>query len=72
MLSPSAKIRDVTERLIQIIQPIDYYPFLLFHVGMNNTTKKSLKNISRDYEDLGRKAKELGVQVMFSSVLPRE
>lgn len=36
---------------------------------MNNTTK-SLKTISKDYEQLGRKGKHLGARVIVSSVFP--
>lgn len=43
----------------------------IIHVGMNNMTK-ILKTTSRDYQQLGMKVKELGAQVVFSSVLPME
>lgn len=56
---PSTNIKDVTEKFSQLTESIDYYPFVLSHVGTNDTTKKSLKKkISRDYEEPGKKGKE--------------
>lgn len=45
--------------------------FYVIHVRINNITK-ILKTISRDYQQLGMKTKELGAEVVFSSVLPME
>lgn len=39
------KIKDIAKKLTKIIMSTDYYPLLLFHVRMNNTTN-SLKIIS--------------------------
>nr|XP_048709947.1 uncharacterized protein LOC125638352 isoform X2 [Caretta caretta] len=69
---PGAKIRDVTERLPRLIKPSDRYPFLLLHVGTNDTAKNDLERITADYVALGRRIKELEVQVVFSSILPVE
>uniref|UniRef100_A0A670I570 SGNH hydrolase-type esterase domain-containing protein n=1 Tax=Podarcis muralis TaxID=64176 RepID=A0A670I570_PODMU len=69
---PGAKIQDVTERLQGIIKPTDKYPFLLVHVGTNDTASNSLQKIKRDYEALGRKLKQLNAQIVISSVLPVE
>jgi len=67
---PGAKIRDVTERLTRLVKPTDRNPFLLVHVGTNDTARHSLQKIRRDFEDLGRKLKDLGTQVVISSLLP--
>ena len=67
-----AQICDVTERLIRVIKPTDSYPFLLVHVGTNDTARHSFQDITKDYEDMGRKLKDLGVQVVISSLLPVE
>ncbi|XP_074991813.1 uncharacterized protein LOC142074828 isoform X2 [Calonectris borealis] len=67
---PGAQIRDVTTRLESLVQPSDYYPFLLFHVGTNDVATKSLRSIKRDFRALGRMLKTSGAQVVFSSILP--
>ncbi|XP_043402448.1 uncharacterized protein LOC122465802 [Chelonia mydas] len=69
---PGAKIRNVTERLPRLIKPSDRYPFLLLHVGTNDTAKNDLERITADYVALGRRIKELEAQVVFSSILPVE
>ncbi|CAM5113691.1 unnamed protein product [Natator depressus] len=66
------KIRDVTERLPRLIKPSDRYPFLLLHVGTNDTAKNDLERITADYVALGRRIKEFEAQVVFSSILPME
>ncbi|XP_074822485.1 steryl-sulfatase isoform X2 [Natator depressus] len=69
---PGAKVRDVMERLPRLIKPSDRYPFLLLHVGTNDTAKNDLERITADYVALGRRIKEFEVQVVFSSILPVE
>ncbi|XP_065451200.1 protein shisa-4 isoform X1 [Chrysemys picta bellii] len=65
-----ARIHDVTERLPRLIKPSDRYPFLLLHVGTNDTAKNDLERITADYVALGRRIKEFEAQVVFSSILP--
>ncbi|XP_073435803.1 uncharacterized protein [Dendrobates tinctorius] len=67
---PGAKIKDVSDRISGLFRPTDDYPFLLLHVGTNDTARNDLETICRDFEDLGKKVKELGAQVVFSSILP--
>lgn len=69
---PGAKVRDVAERLPRLFKPTDSYPLLLIHVGTNNTARRSLEDTVRDYEVLGKRVRELGAQVVFSSLLPVE
>ncbi|XP_074806320.1 uncharacterized protein LOC141986053 [Natator depressus] len=69
---PGAKIRDVTERLPRLIKPSDHYPFLLLHVGTNDTAKNDPERITADYVALGRRIKEFEAQVVFSSILSVE
>nr|XP_048718317.1 uncharacterized protein LOC125641845 [Caretta caretta] len=69
---PGARIHDVTERLPRLIKPSDCYPFLLLHVGTNDTAKNDLERITVDYVALGRRIKEFEAQVVFSSILPME
>jgi len=35
---PGARVREVTERVPQLVKRTDYYPLLLFHVGTKDTT----------------------------------
>lgn len=60
----------MTERLTKIIKPTDYCPFLLFHMGVDDTTK-SLKT-RLYYEQLGMKAKGTSVFPMEGQHLIRE
>ena len=60
----------MTEQLPRLMQPTDTYPFLLFHVGTNDTAKRSYKEITADFEELGRELKNFGAQIVFSSILP--
>ncbi|CAM4645757.1 unnamed protein product [Caretta caretta] len=50
----------------------DHYPFLLLHVGTNDTAKNDFEQITADYVALGRRIKEFEAQVVFSSILPVE
>ncbi|CAM5160534.1 unnamed protein product [Natator depressus] len=69
---PGARIHNVTEKLPRLIKPSDLYPFLLLHVGTNDTAKNDLERITADYVALGRRIKEFEAQVVFSSILPVE
>ncbi|XP_065253854.1 disintegrin and metalloproteinase domain-containing protein 21-like [Emys orbicularis] len=60
------------ERLPRLIKPSDRYPFLLLHMGTNDTAKKDLELITADYVALGRRIKEFEAHVVFSSILPVE
>lgn len=62
------KIRDITERVTKLIKSIDYYPFLLFHVGLNDTANQKLSKIKKDYKALG--VKKTVAQIVFSTILP--
>ena len=57
---PGGRKRDVMERLPSLIKPTDTYPFLLVHVGTNDTAKGSYREIMSDFEALGRKLKDFG------------
>lgn len=43
----------------QVIKSTDYYPQLLFHVGMNDTASQNLGSIKKDYKALGVQVKSL-------------
>ena len=48
-----AQMRDITTRLNSLVQPSDYYSFLLFHKGTNDVATESLRSIKRDIRTLG-------------------
>ena len=53
-----------------MVKPHDYHVFLLFHVVTNEIAARKLRNMKRCFMSLGKMLKGLGVQVVFSSVLP--
>jgi len=65
-----AHIRDVIEKLPSLVQSTNYYPLLLFHVGINDTARRSLRSIKKDYRALGAAVRNSGAQTDFSSVFP--
>ncbi|XP_069588568.1 uncharacterized protein [Ranitomeya imitator] len=67
---PGAMIKDVTDRIPKLFSSKDLHPFLLIHVGTNDTARKDLPTICKDFEELGKKVKELDAQVVFSSIFP--
>lgn len=48
----------------------EHYPFLMVHLGINDTAMNITESINADYEALGRKMKGMGTQVVFSLILP--
>ena len=52
-----------------VIQPTNYYPMVLVHVGTNDVAR-SPDRLMEDYHALGCILKEMGAQVVFSSMLP--
>ncbi|CAJ0959664.1 unnamed protein product [Ranitomeya imitator] len=58
----SAMIKDVTDRIPKLFSSKDVHPFLLIHVGTNDTARKDLPTICKDFEELGKKVKELDAQ----------
>ncbi|CAJ0929838.1 unnamed protein product [Ranitomeya imitator] len=59
---PGAMIKDVTDRIPKLFSSKDVHPFLLIHVGTNDTARKDLPTICKDFEELGKKVKELDAQ----------
>ncbi|CAJ0916575.1 unnamed protein product [Ranitomeya imitator] len=59
---PGAMIKDVTDRIPKLFNSKDVHPFLLIHVGTNDTARKDLPTICKDFEELGKKVKELDAQ----------
>lgn len=56
--------------MLQLVRSTDYYPLLLFYVGMNDTTRQNLGRIKEDYKALGMQVKNIGAQIILSSILP--
>ncbi|CAJ0944909.1 unnamed protein product [Ranitomeya imitator] len=61
---PGAMIKDVTDRIPKLFSSKDVHPFLLIHVGTNDTARKDLLTICKDFEELGKKVKELDAQLV--------
>ncbi|GAB0204077.1 mitochondrial enolase superfamily member 1 [Grus japonensis] len=51
------------------VKSTDYYPLLLFLMGMNDTASWNLGRIKEDYKVLEVQVKNIGAQVIFSSIL---
>lgn len=47
---------------MRIEEPLDYYPFLLFHVGTEDVATRSPRSIKRDIRVLERMLKDSGAQ----------
>ncbi|PKU47570.1 rna-directed dna polymerase from mobile element jockey- hypothetical protein [Limosa lapponica baueri] len=64
-----AKVQDVAKRVPQLVKNMDYHSLLLFHVGMNDTTRKpahstaSLKCLCTNACNMGNKLEELEICV---------
>jgi len=56
-------------KLPSLVQPSDYYPLLLFHVGSDEAVVSSPRIIKRDLRALAWPVRESGAQVVFCSVL---
>ncbi|GAB0208393.1 hypothetical protein GRJ2_003305000 [Grus japonensis] len=67
---PRARVKDITRKLPSLVQPSDYYPLLLLHVGGDEAVTHNAKAIKRDFRVLGQSLKGSGAQVIFSSLLP--
>lgn len=57
------------ERLSRLVNTCDCYSLLVFHKG-NSDTKGKLVIIKLDFRALWMLVKDLGAQVVFSSMLP--
>jgi len=63
-------VRDITRKLPSLVQSVDYYPLLFFHVDEDEVAVRSPRVIKRDFRALGWLVRESGAQVIFSSLLP--
>ncbi|KAF7245806.1 Collagen alpha-1(XVI) chain [Varanus komodoensis] len=60
-------VKDRAERLVR---SGGHQPVLVIHVGTNDVARQGVVGITRDFEALGKKLRELKAQVAFSSILP--
>ena len=58
------------EGLPLLMKPTDAHPFLLIHMGPNDTAKMSYKEGTSDFEALGRKFMDVRAQIVFLFILP--
>lgn len=57
---PGARVRDIARKVIRLICPSDYYPLLVFHIGINEVAKRSPGAMKRDFRALGLLVKGSG------------
>lgn len=67
---PGAKIRDIAERVPQLVKSNWLLSTVTPYVGMNDTASQNLGRSKENYKALGVQVKNLGDQVIFSSILP--
>lgn len=58
LVQNSTRVRNYPIRLPELIHPSDHCPFLLAHVGTNDTARKDAEQIRGDEEALGQRIKE--------------
>lgn len=57
---PGAQMWDIVKRLLRLVRLSDYYPLLLFYMGINDT--------QHDYMALRMMVKDVEVSVLFSLI----
>lgn len=62
---PRARIWDITVRVPQLVKITDYYPLLLFHVGINDARRQNMGRIKEDFKALGTQVKNMGAQFIY-------
>lgn len=55
-----AKIKDIADQMPKLIKQTDYYPFVIVHVGTNDTAINTTASIKADYDALRRRLKGMG------------
>ncbi|KAF7237249.1 Sarcosine dehydrogenase, mitochondrial [Varanus komodoensis] len=67
---PGARIRHVKDRVECLVCSGGHQPLLMIHVGTNDVARQRVVGITRDFEALGKKLRDLKAQVAFSFVFP--
>lgn len=65
-------VKDITRKVPSLVQPSDYFPLLIFHVGGDDVATHSPRVIRKEFRALGWLVGESGAQVIFYSILPAE
>lgn len=60
-----AYVRDIRKDLPQLIEPEDYYPFIVIQAGSQDAAMRKLRNVKKDFAFLGKMLKGSEVQVVF-------
>ncbi|KAF7239086.1 Potassium voltage-gated channel subfamily H member 6, partial [Varanus komodoensis] len=66
---PGARIQHVKDRVECLVRSKGHQLLLVIHVGTNDMARQGVVEITRDFEALGKKLRELKAQVAFSSIL---
>ncbi|KAF7247902.1 putative replication origin binding protein, partial [Varanus komodoensis] len=64
------RIWHVKDRVECLVRSGGHQLLLVIHVGTNDMARQGVVRITRDFEALGKKLRELKAQVTFSSILP--
>uniref|UniRef100_A0A8D2LR26 SGNH hydrolase-type esterase domain-containing protein n=1 Tax=Varanus komodoensis TaxID=61221 RepID=A0A8D2LR26_VARKO len=67
---PGTRMQHVKDRVERLVRSGGHQPLLVIHVGTNDVARQGVVGITRDFEALGKKLRELKAQVAFSSILP--
>ena len=67
---PGAKVRDVTERLQNILEGEGEQPVVVVHIGTNDIGKKRDEVLQGEFRELGDKLKSRTSKVIISGLLP--
>ncbi|KAF7240111.1 HAUS augmin-like complex subunit 7 [Varanus komodoensis] len=67
---PGTRIWHVMDRVERLVHSRGHQPLLVIHVGTNDVARQGVAGITKDFEALGKKLRELKAQVAFSSILP--
>lgn len=63
-----AQVRDITQRLPELILPTGCYPLLAVQVDSNKVDERNTKVIKQDFKALCSLVEGTGAQVMFSFI----
>eukprot|EP00061_Rhincodon_typus_P010022 g33974.t1 len=67
---PSARVRDISDRLERILEWEGEDPVVVVRVGTNNIGKARKEDMFGDYQELGTKLKNSSLRVIISRLLP--
>ena len=67
---PGARVRDVSDRVQDILEWEGDQPEVVVHVGTNNIGRNSEEVLKREYRELGRKLRSRTTKVVISGLLP--